>query len=70
MNETLKAIALEDVCSEELFDAVDGYKGKGYGLTTQNDLGKTETQPNSVPAFMPCNTSFNFCSLMVFWLIW
>ena len=41
MNETLKAIALEGIRAEDLFDAVDGYKGKGYGLTTENDLGKT-----------------------------
>ena len=39
VDETLKDIALEDVKSEDLFDAVDGYKGKGYGLTTQEDLG-------------------------------
>ena len=39
VDETLKDIALEGVKSEDLFDAVDGYKGKGYGLTTQEDLG-------------------------------
>jgi len=44
VDQTLEAIGLGDkVKSTDILDVVDGYKGKGYDLTTDEDLG--EFQP-------------------------
>ena len=38
INEDLQAGGL-DVQAEEIIDIIDGYKGQGYGLSTQHELG-------------------------------
>lgn len=38
INEDLQAGGL-DVQAEEIIDIIDGYKGQGYGLSTQQELG-------------------------------
>ena len=39
VGETLEAIGMGDkVKSTDILDVVDGYKGQGYGLTTDEDL--------------------------------
>ena len=39
VNETLKSIGIEDVKSQDILHIVEGYKGRGYGLNTQEELG-------------------------------
>ena len=40
VDQTLEAVGMGDkVKSTEILGVVDGYKGKGYGLTTEKDLG-------------------------------
>ncbi len=39
VTETLKSIGLEDVKSQDILHIVEGYKGRGYGLNTQEELG-------------------------------
>lgn len=40
VDQTLETIGMGNkVKSTEILDVVDGYKGKGYGLTTEEDLG-------------------------------
>lgn len=40
VDQTLEAIGMGDkVKATDILDVVDGYKGKGYGLTTDEDLG-------------------------------
>ena len=42
VDQTLEAIGIGDkVKSTDILDVVDGYKGKGYGLTTDEDLGNS-----------------------------
>ena len=39
VSETLEAVGIGDkVKSSDILDVVDGYKGQGYGLTTDKDL--------------------------------
>ena len=39
VGETLEAVGMGDkVKSTDILDVVDGYKGQGYGLTTDEDL--------------------------------
>lgn len=38
VNETLTELGLTDVRSEEILDIIEGYKGRGYGLSTQDEL--------------------------------
>ena len=38
INEDLQAGGL-DVQAEEIIDIIDGYQGRGYGLSTQHELG-------------------------------
>lgn len=40
-NEMLESVGLTDVKSEDILHVVEGYKGLGYGLSTQEELGKT-----------------------------
>ena len=40
VDQTLDTLGMgEKVKSTDILDVVDGYKGKGYGLTTDEDLG-------------------------------
>lgn len=39
VNETLTELGLTDVRSEEILNIIEGYKGRGYGLSTQDELG-------------------------------
>ena len=39
VNDTLKAVGLGDVKSEDILDVIEGYKGRGYGVSTQEELG-------------------------------
>ena len=40
VDQTLEAIGMGDkVKATDILDVVDGYKGKGYSLTTDEDLG-------------------------------
>ena len=40
VDQTLEAIGMGDkVKSTDILDVIDGYKGKGYSLTTDEDLG-------------------------------
>lgn len=39
VNETLNELGLTDVRSEEILDIIEGYKGRGYGLSMQDELG-------------------------------
>ena len=40
VDQTLDILGMGDkVKSTDILDVVDGYKGKGYGLTTDEDLG-------------------------------
>jgi len=44
VDETLEGIGMGDkVKSTEILDVVDGYKGQGYGLTTDKDLSNIFT---------------------------
>ncbi|XP_061194549.1 uncharacterized protein LOC133202707 isoform X2 [Saccostrea echinata] len=38
VNETLSELGLTDVQSEEILDIIEGYKGRGYGLSTEEEL--------------------------------
>ena len=38
-NEMLQELGLCEVKSEDILYVVDGHKGQGYGLSTQEDLG-------------------------------
>ena len=40
-NEMLQEVGLTGVKSENILDVIDGYKGQGYGLSTQEEIGKT-----------------------------
>ena len=39
INEMLTAIGVADVKSEDIIDIVEGYKGKGYGISSPDELG-------------------------------
>nr|XP_022287846.1 putative D-cysteine desulfhydrase 1, mitochondrial isoform X1 [Crassostrea virginica] len=38
VNETLQDVGLTGIRSEEILDIIDGYKGRGYGLSTEDEL--------------------------------
>lgn len=38
-DKTLQKVGLTDVSSKDLVNIVDGYKGKGYGQSTEEELG-------------------------------
>ncbi|XP_048744229.1 uncharacterized protein LOC125657593 isoform X2 [Ostrea edulis] len=38
INETLSELGLTEVRSEDILDIIDGYKGRGYGLSTEEEL--------------------------------
>ena len=38
INKDLRAVGI-DVQAEEIIDIIDGYKGKGYAVSTQHELG-------------------------------
>ena len=39
INEMLTATGVADVKSEDIIDIVEGYKGKGYGISSPDELG-------------------------------
>ena len=39
-NEMLQTVGLNGVRSEDILHVIDGHKGLGYGLSTQEELGK------------------------------
>ena len=39
VDEVLKAVGLENVKSRDILDIIDGHKGKGYGISTKEELG-------------------------------
>ena len=38
----LEQLHLEDVNATDIVDIIDGYKGRGYGLSTPEELGKLQ----------------------------
>eukprot|EP00123_Amoebidium_parasiticum_P020877 comp5806_c0_seq1/m.1660 comp5806_c0_seq1/g.1660 ORF comp5806_c0_seq1/g.1660 comp5806_c0_seq1/m.1660 type:complete len:386 (-) comp5806_c0_seq1:110-1267(-) len=38
VNETLQELGITNLKSEEILDVIDGYKGKGYGVSTDDEL--------------------------------
>ena len=38
-NEMLEAVGLKKVRSEDILDVIEGHKGQGYGISTQEELG-------------------------------
>ena len=39
-NDLLPKIGVSGVKSEDILDIIEGHKGKGYGISTQEELGK------------------------------
>ena len=35
----MQDVGLTGIRSEEILDIIDGYKGRGYGLSTEDELG-------------------------------
>ena len=41
-DETLGEVGMGHLKSQSLMRVVEGYKGKGYGISADNELGKTQ----------------------------
>ena len=39
-NEMLQELGLRSIKSEDILDVIDGHKGEGYGVSSQEDQGK------------------------------
>lgn len=45
-NEMMEAVGITNVRSEDILDIIEGHKGQGYGISTQEELGIFNTVVN------------------------